>query len=53
VLVNWDEADRLKRTYGLDREITRENIAALVAAGAKRVESLAPQMEILEVAGGR
>ena len=53
VIVNWDEADRLRRTYVPDREITRENIAALVAAGAKLVESPAPQVEILEVTGGR
>ncbi len=49
VIANWDEAERLRKTYGLDPEVTRENLRKLVAAGAKRLESPDPWIEILEV----
>ncbi|MEK7466679.1 MAG: hypothetical protein AAB074_04620 [Planctomycetota bacterium] len=49
VIANWDEAERLKRTYGLDPEITRGNFERLVGAGAKRLESPDPIVEILEL----
>ncbi len=49
VIANWDEAERLRKTYGLDPEVTRDNLAKLAAAGAKRLESPEPWIEILDV----
>ena len=49
VVVNWDEADRLRATYGLDPEIDRARVASLVRAGARPLESPSPLVEILEI----
>ncbi|HON65063.1 MAG TPA: hypothetical protein PLS23_01105 [Phycisphaerae bacterium] len=37
VLVNWFELERLHRTYGLDRQLTRGLFEELEAAGLQRV----------------
>lgn len=49
LIIRWDEVERLRSTYGLDPEITRENVARLVAAGARRAESPSPMLEILDL----
>ncbi|MBI2921860.1 MAG: hypothetical protein HYY18_12310 [Planctomycetes bacterium] len=50
VVVDWNEAERLKATYGLDPEISRAHVAALVRAGAReRTEGAPPGMTWLEI----
>ncbi len=51
--VNWLEVDRLRETYGLDPEISRENLRALTHAGAAVIrEHSNDQVWLLRVSGG-
>jgi hypothetical protein len=49
VVVNWDEAERLRSTYGLDPEISRANFERLERAGLRRISETGGILVLYEV----